>query len=89
MNKIPLASQNTKAKNLPVDVCVFSGFGRLSPAAVHLADWRFDSGVKLWIHVSSIVTYLRESFLSVALEQFQTMLWIVDALLFLIECEQT
>ena len=36
-----------------------SRFGELSPAAVHSADCRFDSGVKWWImNVSSIVTYL-------------------------------
>ena len=49
-----------EAKTLPADVCVF---GWLSPAAVHSADCRFDSGVKWWIHVSSIVTYLRKNFL--------------------------
>ena len=36
----------------------------LSPAAVHSANYRFDFGVKCWIHVSSIVTYLcKNSFL--------------------------
>ena len=43
----------------------------------------FDSGVKWWIHVSSIVTYLcKNSFL------LQTMLRIIDVLLFLIHCKQ-
>ena len=52
MNKIPSAFQNTEAKTLPADVYVFGRFGRLLPAAVY-------SVVKWWIHVSSIVTYLR------------------------------
>ena len=51
MNKIPCAFLNTEAKTLLTDVCVF---GWLSPAAVHSADWRFNSGVKWWIHVSHI-----------------------------------
>ena len=38
MNKIPSESQNTEAKTLPVDVCIFDCFGQLSPAAVHSAD---------------------------------------------------
>ena len=46
MNKIPCASQNTEAKTLPADVCVFGCFGWLSPAAVHSANCQFDSGVK-------------------------------------------
>ena len=33
-------------------------FGQLSPTAVHSADCWFDSGMKWWIHVSSIITYL-------------------------------
>ena len=57
MNKIPCASQNLEAKTLLADVCVFDYFGWLSPAAVHTADCQFDSRVKWWIHVSSIVTY--------------------------------
>ena len=60
MNKIPCASQNTEAKTLPADVCVFGRLGRFSTAAVHSTDYRFDSGVKWWIHVSFIVTYLRK-----------------------------
>ena len=64
MDKIPCASQNTEAKILPADVCVFDPSGRISPATVHSAYSRFDSGVKWWIHVSSIVTYLcKNSFL--------------------------
>ena len=47
-----------EAKTLPADVCVFGRFGRLSPVADHTADSWFDSGVKWWIYVSSIVTYL-------------------------------
>ena len=47
-----------EAKTLPAGACVFGRFGRLSPAAVHSVDCQFDSGVKWWIHVSSIVTYL-------------------------------
>ena len=65
MNKILCAFQNTEAKTLPVYVCVFNRFGWLSPAAVHSADCWFDFGVKWWIHVSSIVTYLyKNPFLS-------------------------
>ena len=61
MNQIPCTSQNTEAQTMPADVCVFGCFGRLSPAAVHSADSRFDSGLKWWIHVSSIVIYLRKN----------------------------
>ena len=61
MNKIPCASQNTEAKTLPADVCIFGRFGRLSPGTVHSADCRFDSGVKWLIYVLSIVTYLRKN----------------------------
>ena len=46
MNKITCVSQNTEAKTLPADVCVFGCFGRLSPAAVHSTDCQFDSGMK-------------------------------------------
>ena len=53
-----------RPKTLPTDGCVFGHFGRLSLAAVHSADCQFDSRVKWWIHVSSIVTYLcKNSFL--------------------------
>ena len=61
MNKIPCTSQNTEAKTLPADVYIFDRFGWLSPAAVHSTDCRFDSGVKWWIHVSSIITYLHKN----------------------------
>ena len=88
MNKIPCTSQNTEAKTLPADVCVFGHFGRLSPAIVHLADCRFDSRVKWWIHVSYHCYIFMQKLLFVMLKQWQTMLWIVDAL-FLIDCEQT
>ena len=71
-----------EAKTLPADICVLGHFWWLSPAAVHLADWWFDSGMKWWIHISSIVTYLHNNSFSL-----QTMLWIIDALLFLINCE--
>ena len=67
MNKIPYPSQNTEAKTLPADVCIFGHFGWLSPAAVYSADCRFDSGVKWWIHVSSIVAYLHKNSFFVAL----------------------
>ena len=46
-----------EAKTLPADVCVFGCFGWLSPVTVHSTDCWFDSDVKWWIHVSSIVTY--------------------------------
>ena len=49
-----------KAKTLP-DVCVFGCFGRLSPGSVLSAECRFNSRVKRWIHVSSIVTYLHKN----------------------------
>ena len=63
-------------------VFVFFGcFVQLSP------DCRFDSRVKWWIHVSSIVTYLCKNFF-VAFKQLQTMLWIINVLLLLINCEQ-
>ena len=45
MNKIPCAFQNTEAKTLPADICVFGRFERFSPFAVNSADWRFDSEV--------------------------------------------
>ena len=61
MNKIPCTSQNMEAKTLPADVCVFCHFGPFSPDAVHKADCQFDSGVKWFIHVSSIVTYLHKN----------------------------
>ena len=57
------------AKTLPADVCVFSHFGWLSPAAVHSANWWFDSGVK--IHALSIVTYVHKNFFLVVLKQLQ------------------
>ena len=64
MNKILCTSKNSEAKTLPADVCVFGHFGHLLPAAVHSADCWFDSKVKWWIHISSIVTYLcKNSFL--------------------------
>ena len=77
-----------KAKTLPVDICVFGRFEWLSPAAVHSADCRFDSRGERWIHVLSIITCLRKKVLFVWLKQLQTTLWIVDALLFLIDSEQ-
>ena len=64
MNKIPCASQNTETETLPADVCIFGHLGGLSSAAVHSSDSWFDSRVKWWIHISSIVTYLcKTSFL--------------------------
>ena len=64
MNKLRCVSQNTEAKTLPADVCIFGRFGWLSPAAVYSVDCRFDSGVKWWIYVSAIVTCLcKNSFL--------------------------
>ena len=61
MNKIPCASQNTKTKALPSDVCIFGHFGQLSPACDNSVDCWFDSGVKWWIHVSSIVINLHKT----------------------------
>ena len=54
---------------MPIPKCLLmlaslGHFGRLSPAAVHSANCQFGSGVKWWIQVSSIVTYLcKNSFL--------------------------
>ena len=48
MNKIPCISQNTEAKTLPADGCVFGRFGRLSPTAVHSDDCWFDSRLNGW-----------------------------------------
>ena len=50
-----------EVKALPTDVCIFGGFGWLSPAAIHSVDCLFGSGVKWWIHVSSIVSYLHKN----------------------------
>ena len=61
MNKIPCTSQNTEAKTMPADVCIFDHFGQLSPVIVHSADCWYNSGVKWWIHVSSLVTYLHKN----------------------------
>ena len=61
MNKIPCTSQNMEAKTLPANAYIFR---HLTPAAAHSTDYQFHSGVKWWIHVSSIVTYLcKNSFL--------------------------
>ena len=68
MNKIPAASQNTEAKTLPADACAFGHFERLSPAAVYSADSRLDSGVKYWIYVSSIISYLCKNSFFVCVE---------------------
>ena len=61
INKIRCASQNTEAKNLPADVCVFGRFRRLSLTAVHSNCSQFDSEMNGCIHVSTIVTYLRKN----------------------------
>ena len=45
MYKITCTSQNTEAKILPTDICVFSRFGQLSPAAVHSADCQFGGSM--------------------------------------------
>ena len=75
-----------EAKTLPTDFCIFGHFGWLSPAAVHSFDCRLDSGVKWWIHVSSIVTYLYKNFL---LRWNSCKQCSESLLLFLIDCEQT
>ena len=56
-----LCIQNSEAENLPADDYVIGRFGQLSPATVHSADWRFDTRVKWWMHVSFIVAYLRQN----------------------------
>ena len=77
---------HTEAKTLPADVCVFSHFGRLSPAAVHSADWRFDSGTRWWTHALFIVTYLCKNFFFL---HWNSCKQCFESLLFLIDCEQT
>ena len=74
------------AKTLLADVCVIGRFEELSSAAVLSGDCQFDSGVKWWIHVSSIVTYLyKKSFLLC----WNSCKQCSESLLFLIDCEQT
>ena len=63
-----------EAKTLPADVCVFGHFGWLSPASFHSADCQFDSRVKWWINVSSIVTYLPKNSFFIVLKQLPTTL---------------
>ena len=72
MNKIPCVSQN---------ICIF---GQLSPAVVHSADCWFESEVvdPYFIHCHIFLQKL----LFVALKQLLTTLWIVDVLLFFIDC---
>ena len=89
MKKIPCESQNIEAKNLPADACVFDHFGRLSPAAVHSADCRFDSGVIVLDPCFIHCHIFTQKLLFVALKLLQTTVWIVEASLFLIDCEQT
>ena len=88
MNKIPCTSQNIDAKTLLVDVCIFGRFGRLSPAAFHSDDCQFDSGGKLWIHVSSIVTYLCKKIFLLHWNSFRQRSKSLTHRLFLIDCEQ-
>ena len=76
-----------EAKTLSADVSIFGHLERLSPGAVHSAYCRFDSRVKWWIYVLSIVIFMQK-LLFVALKQLQTTFWIIDTL-FLIDCEQT
>ena len=73
MNKIPCVSQNMEVKTLPTDVYIFGHFGRLSSATVHSADGRFDSGVKWWIRVSSMIPFMQKLHF-VVLKQLQKML---------------
>ena len=47
MNKIPCAFQNTEAKTLLADACIFGHFGQLSPAAVPSADCLAQSAVAI------------------------------------------
>ena len=77
-----------EAKTLPADACVFGRFGQLSPASVHSVDCWFD-----WSEVVDLCFLhchvFTQKLLFVELNQLQTTLWIVDALVFLIDCEQT
>ena len=59
MNKIPCAFQNTEAKTLPADVWVTLDSFHLLLSTQLTAD--FDSRVKWWLYVSSIVTYLHKN----------------------------
>ena len=64
----------------------FGRFGQLSPAAIHLADSRFVSGVKWWIHVPSIDTYIRKNSF---LWRWNSCKQRSKSFLFLINCDQT
>ena len=55
MKIIPRASQKTDPMTLPADEIVFVFFGAEPPLSVHYFDCSFISGVKWWIHVSSMV----------------------------------
>ena len=87
MNKISCASQNTEAKTLPADICIFGHFGRFhlvlfTQLTSNLTlEW---NGRSMFHPFSYIYT---KTFFFVELKQFQT-LWIVDALLFLFISEQ-
>ena len=61
ISSLKCTNNATEAKTLPADVCVFGCFGQFWSAAVHSADCRFDSRVKWWILLSSIITYLHKN----------------------------
>ena len=88
MNKIPCASQNMETKTLPTDVCVFivlDGFHLLLSTqliANLIPEWSGGSRFHSLSHI-----YTKNSFLLPWNSDKQH--WIVDVLLFLIDCEQT
>ena len=67
----------------------FHHFGQLSPDTVYSADDLFYFDVQKWIYIPLIVTYWHKKILFISLKHLQTAFCIVNALLFLIHCEQT
>ena len=85
MKKLPCASQNTEAKTLSADVCIFGHFGHLLLSTQLTTDLTLEWNGGSMFHPLSHI-YTKSPF--VALKQLQILLWIVDVLLFLIVCEQ-
>ena len=61
MKIIPRAPQKTDATTLPVDETDSAFLGADSPFSVHCFDCSFVSGMKWWIHVSSMVMNRRKN----------------------------
>ena len=89
MKKITCTSQNMEAKTLTAEVYTLVPFGWLSPAAVHSADCWFDSWISGGSMFQPLLHIYAKKQLFVVLKQLQTTLWIINTLLFLINCEQT